>query len=172
MIGTSWGRLHICCQEFQKFWIGALACIPNALGKRWMLQKWPRDISPEIRLELITHLLERQGNWLIMFPLGRSVTGIAFLRSVVSQPAAGITNTNLTPWHGTLILSVRGSRSQAGHGNLHACDGSARHYVRCLWSSCSALTENVQAKLQPAAIRATWDIPKATILDESSHSGD
>lgn len=54
-------------------------------------------MSPEISLELITHLLERLGNWLIMFPLSQYVTGIAFLHSVVSQLASGITNTNLTP---------------------------------------------------------------------------
>lgn len=84
-----------------------LACIHNTLGTMNVPIGW-RDISPEISLELITHLLERQGNWLIMFPLSQSVTGIAFLRSVVSQLARGITNTNLTPWHGTLIVSVPG----------------------------------------------------------------
>lgn len=43
-----------------------------------------------------------------MFPLSQSVTGIAFLHSAVSQLARGITNTDLTPWHGTLVVSVPG----------------------------------------------------------------
>ncbi len=36
----------------------------------------------------------------------------------------------------------------------------------------STNTEYVRVKLQRAAIWATWDIPKATILDESSHCED
>lgn len=43
-----------------------------------------------------------------MFPLSRYVPGIATLHSAVPQPARGITNTNLTPWYGTLIVSVPG----------------------------------------------------------------
>lgn len=69
--------------------------------------RW-RHISPEISPKLITHLLERQGNWLIMFPLSRDVTGIKSPHLAVSQLARGMTNTNLTPWHGTLIVSVPG----------------------------------------------------------------
>lgn len=110
-----------------------------------------RDISPEISLELITHLLERQGNWLIMFPLSHSVTGIAFLHSSVSQLAKGITNTNLTPWHGILIVSVPGHEVR---------QDTATFTLRLWWilhwmlfePMFSTYTENVRAKLQPAAI--------------------
>lgn len=87
--------------------IGVLACMRNELGTMNVPMRW-RDIGPGISIELITHLLERRDNWLIRFPLSRSVTGIAFLLSVFSQLARGITNTNLTPRHGTLIVSVPG----------------------------------------------------------------
>lgn len=76
--------------------IRTLACIHITLSTMNVPIRW-RGISPEISLELITHLLERQGNWLIMFPLSQSVTGIAFSHSAISQLARGITNTNLTP---------------------------------------------------------------------------
>lgn len=87
--------------------INILACMCNTFGTMNVPIR-ERDISAEISLELITHLLERQGNWLIMFLLSYYVTRIAFLHSAVSQLARGITNTNLTPWYGTLIVSVSG----------------------------------------------------------------
>lgn len=66
------------------------------------------DSSPEINLELITHLLKSQGNWSIMFPLSQSLPGMSIRCSVISQLARGITKNNLTWRHGTLIVSVPG----------------------------------------------------------------
>jgi len=67
-----------------------------------------KDTSPGISPELITHLLEKVGNWLIVLPLRQYVTRIAFLLSAFFQLASCISNTNLTPWYGTLIVSVSG----------------------------------------------------------------
>ena len=56
-----------------------------------------KDTSPGISPELITHLLEKVGNWLIVLPLRQYVTRIAFLLSAFFQLASCISNTNLTP---------------------------------------------------------------------------
>lgn len=96
----TWIPISYCC-------IWTLACIPNQLCTM-NVPRWWGDISPQISLELITRLLEREGNWLIMFALSRYVTGIAAPHSDASQLARGITNANLTLWYGTLIVRVPG----------------------------------------------------------------
>lgn len=125
---------------------------------------------PEISLELITRLLERRGNWLITFPLGRCVTGITLHHSAASQPAPGITNTNLTPVTRDINCECSGvTESGQDTETFMPFNGTTEADIRtggCVAKLAVQHFRGMRAcrvKLQPAAVWPTWDVPKATI---------
>lgn len=77
-----------------------------------------------------------------MFPLSQSVPGISNRCSVISKLARGITKSNLTRRHGTLIVSVPGHevRQDTATFMLRLTD---EYYNRCCWSTFSSNRKNV-----------------------------
>lgn len=137
-------------------------------------------VSPEISLELITRLLERWGNWLITFPLGRSVTGITLRHSVVSQPAPGITYTNLTPVARDINFECSGvTESGQDTGTFMPFTERQRRILErvAAWrSSCFSTSggcvHEPEANCNPLQFGQPGTSLKQLFLDESSHSED
>lgn len=107
-----------------------------------------------------------------MFPLSQPVPRISNRCSVISKLARGITKNNLTQRHGTLIVSVPGHEVRQDTATFMLRLTLMNIIIDAVGPR-SALTERTcEPNMHPTAIWATWDIPEATILDESSHSED